>query len=90
MGETANSTGVISESDLAFLTALYREFEGAPHPLAKKAKEAEFHFNSNVYMLYEEKVKPRFSSISFPAFKSYARNICRKRVASENPDFLCP
>ena len=89
MGETANSIGGLSESDLACLADLYRQFEGAADPLTQKAKEAEVFFNLQISNMYEEKVKPHFSSVSFPAFKSHARNLCRKRVAAEDQKFPC-
>ena len=90
MCQDASAGGIVSEDELAQLTDLFRQFEGAADPRPNRCKELEFEFNALVEKIYEEKVKPAFSEITFSLFRSYTRNRCRIRLAREGPPYPCP
>jgi hypothetical protein len=90
MHQDRGSDGVISEHDLAHATELFRHFEGATDPLSSRCKESEQEFNAYVENLYEEKVKPVYSSLTFSEFRSRVRNVCRVRLSKEGPPYPCP
>lgn len=83
------STGTVSRDEIDRLVALFRQFEGAAHPLSHACREAEAAFNSLVERIYSEKVKPAYESISLSAFRSHVRNRCRLQVSTEGPPFPC-
>jgi len=87
MCEDPGAGGTLSADELASLTRLFRQFEGASDPLAIQCREAESEFTSLLERLYTEKVKPNFESVSLHQFRSYARNYCRLRVSKEGPPF---
>lgn len=80
----------VSEDELTQLTEPYRQFEGAPDPFTNRCREAESEFNSFVEKLFEEKVKPYYSTVTFSHFRSAVRNRCRLRLSKEIPPFPCP
>jgi hypothetical protein len=89
MREDASSGGIVSEDELARLTKLFLNFEGATDPLSNRCKECESAFNSLVEKIYCEKVSPAYASITFSHFRSYVRNICRIRISKQGPPFPC-
>ncbi len=90
MCQDANSEGVISADELRRLADLYRQFEGAIDPVSVHAREIEWEFNSLIERLFEERVQPKFESITLSRFRSHIRNICRLKVSKEIPPFPCP
>ena len=85
-----DSEGIVSESDLAYLTDLFRRFEGATDPLSIRVREIEWEFNSLIETIFLEKVKPHFESLTLSQFRSHARNVYRRRIPKESPPFPCP
>src|SRR5262245_4599723 len=79
MREDTSSGGIVSEDELVRLTELFLKFEGATDPLSNRCREAESEFNSLVEDIYAKKVKPAYESITFFAFRSHVRNVCRIR-----------
>jgi hypothetical protein len=69
---------------------LFCQFEGATDPLSLECKKAESAFNSLTEEIYFTKIKGAYGSLSLSAFRSYARNICRKRVSAQMRHFPSP
>ena len=90
MCQERNPEGTVSDAELSRLCDLFSQFEGATDPLSLKCKEAESAFNSLVEEIYLMKVKEKFSSLSLSAFRSHARNVCRKRVSAQTREFPSP
>jgi len=90
MFQHTSAGGIVSEDELTQLTDLFRQFEGAANPLSNHCQECESRFNALVEKIYEEKVKPAFSTLTFSSFRSYTRNRCRVRLSKEGPPYPCP
>jgi hypothetical protein len=84
-----DSAGIICGDDISRLTDLFLQFEGASDPLSVVSKEAEQQFDALIERLYNDKVSVRFQSLTLLRFRSYARNICRQRLAKQGPPFPC-
>ncbi len=89
MCDQSNSGGIISEEELAGLTSLFIQFEGASDPLSNQCKEAQFMFNARVEKIFEEKVKPRYAALTLSLFRSAVRKECRLRASKQGPPFPC-
>lgn len=92
MLEPSDSSGIISEEELGILCDLFRAFEGALDPEGQIARDAKSSFHEMVGKIYFNRVEPRkeFKEFTSSQFRSMVRNICRRRIASEGPEFLCP
>jgi hypothetical protein len=90
MQPDAGPGGIIPEDELKQMADFYRQFEGAPTPLARECLEAESSFNRLVEQIFRERVKPAFAGITLVQFRSFSRNYSRKRVAKEQPPYPCP
>jgi hypothetical protein len=89
MPEESPTAWIISEDDLKVLTDLFGKFERAFDPRSLECREAESSFNSLIEQLYQQKVVPKFGSITLASFRSYARQECRLRMVKEAPPFPC-
>jgi hypothetical protein len=89
MCQDAAAGGIVSEDDLARLTNLFRQFEGATDPLSEQCREAEAGFHSLIEQIYENKVKATYPKLPLSHFHGHARLLCRKRIAKEDRPFPC-
>jgi hypothetical protein len=89
MCQNPTTGGIVSESELATLSDLFQQFEGATDPLSSHCREAESEFNAVVEKIYTDKVKPAFPSIPLFQFLSYTRHQCRLRIFKQGPPFPC-
>ena|SRR5438876_7620786 len=60
-----DSEGIVSESDLAYLTDLFRRFEGATDPLSSDCKQAKEVFYYTLRTIYVERMRSKFMDIDF-------------------------
>lgn len=84
MSEHGVPEGAVSREDIARLAVLFDRFEYAFEPLSIDAKEAESQFEDLVLLLYNERVKERFASVTFSAFRCKIRSLCREHLR-KNP-----
>lgn len=88
MPEEAESAGIVSAEDLAYLTLLFAQFEGALDPFCAECRRAEAQFNAYLKKLFAEKVSPAYESLTFNDFRSYVRVRCRQKIAADDK-FSC-
>lgn len=79
----------VSEEELAHLTRLFIQFEGASDPRSVACREAEVEFNGWIDTTYREKVAPKYNSLTLSQFQSFTRNQCRLRASKLGPPFPC-
>ena len=84
-----DSEGIVSESELAQLTDLFRRFEGATDPFSTDCEAAKSEFYAILREVYVERVRAKFSDIDFSIFTSMTRKMCRHRLSRQGPPFPC-
>ena len=84
-----DSEGIVSESELALLTDLFRRFEGATDPFSTDCEDAKWQFYDTLRNIYVEKVRLKFGDIDFSIFASMTRRMCRERLSRQGPPFPC-
>ena len=78
MSEDRVTEGSLTRAELADLARLFDEFQNSFDPAGETATRAKSQFNRRVKSLFDERVAPRFPSVTESVFRAKVRTWCRE------------
>lgn len=85
MSEDGISEGAVTRDEIAALALLFDRYEFAFDPLSRSAREAESEFEERVKNLFSERVRPKYSSLSYAEFHCRIKSLCRVYLRKNAP-----